>query len=318
MIMVFGRHFFKGMDEKGGTPNVRKSNRLYQVQQETRSRMINYITSSVNPLLEEDEEAQQGLTSDAFPMSTDSSNIEDPKEPSDELAATSPKDPTLGIVYSSGAKSTPVTTLLKAGHMPIDATALPGTTLATAAAIASLPHTETDKMASTQTANAMGKTTTLRQFAFDLFSLSMSDLRALFHSLPDAFYPRRKLYLPKKQKTLVLDLDETLIHSSCKSIQKYDMMIEVLMNKTACLYYVTKRPFVDYFLKMVSQWYRLVIFTASLPEYADPVIDWLDNGARILQNRFFRGSCIQKEGLYLKDLSLIEHDLGISLYLSIF
>lgn len=30
--------------------------------------------------------------------------------------------------------------------------------------------------------------------------------------------------------------------------------------------------------KQVSSWYTVVIFTASLPEYADPVIDWLDGG----------------------------------------
>lgn len=28
----------------------------------------------------------------------------------------------------------------------------------------------------------------------------------------------------------------------------------------------------------VSTWYTVIIFTASLPEYADPVIDWLDGG----------------------------------------
>lgn len=31
-------------------------------------------------------------------------------------------------------------------------------------------------------------------------------------------------------------------------------------------------------LLQVSSWYTVVIFTASLPEYADPVIDWLDGG----------------------------------------
>jgi CTD nuclear envelope phosphatase 1 len=35
---------------------------------------------------------------------------------------------------------------------------------------------------------------------------------------------------------------------------------------------------VDMHLLQVSSWYTVVIFTASLPEYADPVIDWLDGG----------------------------------------
>ena len=38
----------------------------------------------------------------------------------------------------------------------------------------------------------------------------------------------------------------------------------------------------------VSAWYTLVIFTASMQEYADPVIDWLDAGRGILGKRFFR------------------------------
>lgn len=38
----------------------------------------------------------------------------------------------------------------------------------------------------------------------------------------------------------------------------------------------------------VSAWYTLVIFTASMQEYADPVIDWLDAGTGILERRLFR------------------------------
>ena len=41
-------------------------------------------------------------------------------------------------------------------------------------------------------------------------------------------------------------------------------------------------------LIQVSGWYTLVIFTASMEEYADPVIDWLDAGRGILARRFFR------------------------------
>ena len=41
-------------------------------------------------------------------------------------------------------------------------------------------------------------------------------------------------------------------------------------------------------LVQVSKWYTLVIFTASMQEYADPVIDWLDAGRGILARRFFR------------------------------
>lgn len=145
---------------------------------------------------------------------------------------------------------------------------------------------------------------------YDLMSLSNSETALLLRSLPDAYFPRRHLHLPKKAKTLVLDLDETLIHSTSKSCKKYDTMIEVLMNKASCLYYVLKRPHVDYFLKKVSEWYNLVIYTASLSEYADPVIDWLDGGSRLFQKRYFRPSCIYQDGLYSKDLTIVESDLS--------
>ncbi|KAF7798931.1 hypothetical protein EIP86_010159 [Pleurotus ostreatoroseus] len=136
------------------------------------------------------------------------------------------------------------------------------------------------------------------------------------------------------QKTLVLDLDETLIHSTSRPLPQQGAgwlsafsfgrrnkaaghMVEVVLGGRSTLYHVYKRPFVDYFLRKVSAWYTLVIFTASMQEYADPVIDWLDAGRGILGRRFFREklsspqSCKQlPNGSYSKDLSIIEQDLS--------
>lgn len=130
-------------------------------------------------------------------------------------------------------------------------------------------------------------------------------------------------------KTLVLDLDETLIHSTSRPIPSQGgsgwfglssdvrrnkgagHMIEVVLGGRSTLYHVYKRPFVDFFLRTVSGWYTLVIFTASMQEYADPVIDWLDAGTGILTHRLFRDSCTQlPNGSYTKDLSIIEPDLS--------
>jgi len=88
-------------------------------------------------------------------------------------------------------------------------------------------------------------------------------------------------------------------------------MVEVVLGGRSTLYHVYKRPFVDYFLRKVADWYTLVIFTASMQEYADPVIDWLDGGRGILARRFFRESCTQlPSGSYSKDLSIVEADLA--------
>ncbi|KAI0307246.1 NLI interacting factor [Multifurca ochricompacta] len=138
-------------------------------------------------------------------------------------------------------------------------------------------------------------------------------------SLPIA--PRKTpFHLPK---TLVLDLDETLIHSTSRPLpapgihglfgarRAASHTVEVVMGGRSTLYHVYKRPFVDFFLRKVSAWYTLVIFTASMQEYADPVIDWLDAGQGILGRRFFRESCTQMpNGSYTKNLALVEQDLA--------
>ncbi|KAF9273452.1 Nuclear envelope morphology protein 1 [Linnemannia elongata] len=113
-----------------------------------------------------------------------------------------------------------------------------------------------------------------------------------------------------RKKTLVLDLDETLIHSTSRGSRSQGYMVEVLVDRHACLYYVYKRPHVDYFLKKVSEWYKLVIFTASMAEYADPVIDWLDQSKTLFDKRYFRQACFLRNGSYLKDLTVIDPDLS--------
>lgn len=61
----------------------------------------------------------------------------------------------------------------------------------------------------------------------------------------------------------------------------------------------------------VATWYTLVIYTASMPEYADPVIDWLDAGRSLFAKRLYRDSCfLQSNGSYIKDLALVEKDLS--------
>ncbi|KAK8186451.1 NLI interacting factor-like phosphatase-domain-containing protein [Phyllosticta citribraziliensis] len=125
------------------------------------------------------------------------------------------------------------------------------------------------------------------------------------------------------QKTLILDLDETLIHSMAKG-GRYTTghMVEVKLNQpigaagqivgpqVPILYYVHKRPHCDDFLRKVSKWYNLVIFTASVQEYADPVIDWLELERKYFAGRFYRQHCTFRNGAYIKDLAQVEPDLS--------
>ncbi|MCJ1370063.1 Nuclear envelope morphology protein 1, partial [Loxospora ochrophaea] len=125
------------------------------------------------------------------------------------------------------------------------------------------------------------------------------------------------------QKTLVIDLDETLIHSLAKGGRMSSgHMVEVKLNAAVgyggttlgpqhpILYYVHKRPHCDDFLRKVCKWYNLVVFTASVQEYADPVIDWLEQERKYFSARYYRQHCTFRNGAYIKDLSSVEPDLS--------
>jgi len=74
------------------------------------------------------------------------------------------------------------------------------------------------------------------------------------------------------RKTLVLDLDETLVHSSFKHVPNADITLQIDIDGQLCTIYVLVRPFVAEFLKRMSKLYEMVIFTASLSKYAEPLM----------------------------------------------
>jgi RNA polymerase II subunit A small phosphatase-like protein len=104
------------------------------------------------------------------------------------------------------------------------------------------------------------------------------------------------------KKTLVLDLDETLVHSSFKPIPDPDFVMSIELENVIHKVYVRKRPGVDNFLRVVGEKFEVVVFTASLAKYADPLLDILDRG-RLVKKRLFREACVQHYGNYVKDLS---------------
>ncbi|XP_018430843.1 PREDICTED: CTD nuclear envelope phosphatase 1 [Nanorana parkeri] len=67
---------------------------------------------------------------------------------------------------------------------------------------------------------------------------------------------------------------------------------------------------VVYLPAQVSQWYELVVFTASMEIYGSAVADKLDNNRGILQRRFYRQHCTLELGSYIKDLSVVHNDLA--------
>lgn len=112
-----------------------------------------------------------------------------------------------------------------------------------------------------------------------------------------------------RKKCLVLDLDETLVHSSFKPTERPDYIVPVEIESTIHQVYVGKRPGVNEFLCEMAKHYEIVVYTASLSKYADPLLDQLDPQG-LIQHRLFREHCVQYEGNYVKDLSLIDRDIS--------
>uniref|UniRef100_A0A3B4AB71 protein-serine/threonine phosphatase n=1 Tax=Periophthalmus magnuspinnatus TaxID=409849 RepID=A0A3B4AB71_9GOBI len=108
---------------------------------------------------------------------------------------------------------------------------------------------------------------------------------------------------------VVIDLDETLVHSSFKPVNNADFIIPVEIDGTVHQVYVLKRPHVDEFLKRMGELFECVLFTASLAKYADPVSDLLDKWGAF-RCRLFRESCVFHRGNYVKDLSRLGRDLN--------
>ncbi|KAK4949557.1 hypothetical protein LTR10_012175 [Elasticomyces elasticus] len=112
----------------------------------------------------------------------------------------------------------------------------------------------------------------------------------------------------KGKKCLVLDLDETLVHSSFKILHQADFTIPVEIEGQYHNVYVIKRPGVDAFMKRVGELYEVVVFTASVSKYGDPLLDQLDIH-HVVHHRLFRESCYNHQGNYVKDLSMMGRDL---------
>ena len=72
--------------------------------------------------------------------------------------------------------------------------------------------------------------------------------------------------------------------------------------------FVCKRPFCDEFLKAVAPHYEIVMFTASLSRYAEPIFKRLDPKGKLIDHCLYRQHCIlhpQKRDLFVKDLTML-------------
>ena len=106
-------------------------------------------------------------------------------------------------------------------------------------------------------------------------------------------------FLPPKREddnreyTLVLDLDETLVHFFEDNNEAY----------------VKVRMGAECFISILSQFCEIVIFTASTKFYADTVIDGLDC-KDLINHKLYREHTYDYNGINVKDLSKLGRDLN--------
>ncbi|KRH37770.2 hypothetical protein GLYMA_09G088300v4 [Glycine max] len=114
----------------------------------------------------------------------------------------------------------------------------------------------------------------------------------------------------RKSITLVLDLDETLVHSTLEPCDDADFTFTVFFNLKEYTVYVKQRPYLHAFLERVSEMFEVVIFTASQSIYAKQLLDILDPDGRFISRRMYRESCLFSDGNYTKDLTILGVDLA--------
>ena len=96
---------------------------------------------------------------------------------------------------------------------------------------------------------------------------------------------------PIKSYTLVLDLDETLVHvpKNCNSI--------------------ILRPGLRNFLHSLLPYYELIVFTTGLKEYADQIINFIEIEEKYFSYRLYRQNATFVNENYYKDLNKLGRDL---------
>ena len=115
----------------------------------------------------------------------------------------------------------------------------------------------------------------------------------------------------KNKKLLILDIDETLVHSDLdftlkEKVKKYDAILHFNSEEEKNIPIpLIIRPGLEKFLDYAVEEFDLVVFTASDQQYADAIIDYIERDKKYFKMRLYRNHCIFIEpGLYIKDLRI--------------
>ncbi|WVZ83435.1 hypothetical protein U9M48_030581 [Paspalum notatum var. saurae] len=105
----------------------------------------------------------------------------------------------------------------------------------------------------------------------------------------------RPVLLPKQTRscpttTLVLDLDETLVHSTLEHCEDADFTFPVHFNFREHTIYVRCRPYLKEFLDRVASMFETIIFTASQSIYAEQLLNVLDPKRKLFRHRVYHSA----------------------------
>jgi len=115
---------------------------------------------------------------------------------------------------------------------------------------------------------------------------------------------KKKVYLTKKdrhkdQKTLIFDLDETLIHCNENANMPCDIIPRIKAE-------ITVHPYAIECLAELSKYFEIIVFTVSHSCYATLVLDYLDPHSQYISHSLFKDNCVAtEEWVYIKDLRIL-------------
>lgn len=142
----------------------------------------------------------------------------------------------------------------------------------------------------------------------NMYIRNVADLSDVVPALSPALLPKETR--KRKPVTLVLDLDETLVHSTLDTCIDADFTFTVFLNMKEHVVYVRRRPHLQTFLERVAKLFEIIVFTASQSAYAEKLLNILDPEGKLISRRAYRESCILSDGTYIKDLTVLGIDLA--------